>query len=383
MTIYDRIFALANKMATSPSKGEKASALNEAEYLSKEARKRIQTNLSEATIQEQLAKLDEVEVEKDWEKIASKFQVQKKSRISKFYKVAAIALLLLSASYLTYNHIQNPLHVNPGEVTIAPGTDKALLILEDGSQIALSPETTFKNRVAESKSNKLEYRQDNGKVQTVFNYLVVPRGGQYRVQLSDGTEIWLNADTKIKYPVSFQQGKTRTMELLYGEVYLDVSPSTKHQGDAFEIISKSQKIKVLGTQFNLKAYNDEQKIYTTLVEGKVRVAVNGKQAELHPGEQCILDLKTNEIKKAWVEVNYDIDWIRGYFHFKEKPLKEIMQVLSRWYDVDIYFESPDLENVKFSGLLSKKQTIGEILNGIKNTNSISAYEIKNKTVTIR
>src|SRR5690606_30201118 len=108
-----------------------------------------------------------------------------------------------------------------------------------------------------------------------------------------------------------------------------------------------------------------------------------KKAVLHPGEQSILDLNTKQFTKAWVDVNHETAWIKGYFHFKERPLKEIMQVLSRWYDVDIYFETPDLKNVKFTGLLSKKQTIEEILNGIQNTKSISAYEIKNNTVTIR
>lgn len=383
MTTYDRIFALATKLAKAIYNGEETADLKEADYLSKEAKNRIRKNLSETAVEEQLVKLKQIDVEKDWAKVAERLQKPTRSIMPKLYKVAAIALLLFSISYLTYNHIQKSDPGAPLQVAIEPGTDKALLILEDGTQIALSPESTFKNKVAQSKGDRLEYKQGNDQLHTLFNYLVVPRGGQYQLRLADGTEIWLNADTKIKYPIAFEPGETRTVELLYGEAYLVVSPSSKHQGDAFKIIAKGQEVKVIGTIFNLKAYNDEEKIYTTLVEGKVHIAVKDKHAELNPGEQSVWDNSTNQLSKSSVDVNHNTAWIRGYFYFENKPLKEIMQVLSRWYDVKIVFDSPELQKVKFSGLLSKKQTIEEILNGIKNTNSISAYEIKNKTITIR
>ncbi|SDX20806.1 FecR family protein [Aequorivita viscosa] len=387
MTIHDRLFALANKLAKSLSKGEKIAALNEAEFLSKETKNRIEKNLSEENIQKQQLKLAEIDIDNDWEKVANRLQKPTrkptKNLISKLYKAAAIALLLFSFSYFTYNHIQKSGQGASVQVAIEPGTDKAILTLEDGTQVALSPETPFKNKIAQTKGDRLEYKQVNNQLHTVFNYLAVPRGGQYQLTLADGTKIWLNAETKIKYPVAFQPGKIRTVELLYGEVYLDVSPSTKHQGDAFKIIAQEQEVEVIGTEFNLKAYGEEAKIYTTLVEGKVQIIANDKQAYLNPSEQSILDLNSGQLSKDQVDVNYDTAWIRGYFYFKDKPLKEIMQVLARWYDVQISFDSSELEKVKFSGLLSKKQTIEAILNGIKNTNSINAYDIKNNTVIIR
>jgi hypothetical protein len=383
MTIYDHIFALADKLAKALSNGEEPAALKEADYLSKETKKRIRENLSKPAVEEQLGKLKEIDIENDWGKVAERLQKPTTTLLPKLYKAAAIVLLLFSVSYFTYNHLQKPEHENQVQVAIEPGTDKALLILEDGTQVALSPEIAFKNKVAQSKGDRLEYTNVNAQHHTVFNYLEVPRGGQYQLKLADGTEIWLNADTKIKYPIAFQPGETRTVELLYGEAYLVVSPSSKHQGDAFKIIAKGQEVKVIGTVFNLKAYNDEEKIYTTLVEGEVHIAAKGKHAELHPGEQSAWDPSTNQLSKSTVDVKYDTAWIRGHFYFKDKPLSEIMQVLSRWYDVHISFDSPELQKVKFSGLLSKKQTIEEILTGIQNTNSISAYEIKNKSITIR
>ncbi|MRT17555.1 FecR family protein [Vitellibacter sp. q18] len=383
MTIYDRLFALANKLAKSRSDMEKYETLEKADFLSNWAKKRIQENLSETSIQKQLDSLKDIDVENDWKKVVQKLPRQKKYQVSNLYKVAAIAILLLSVTYLTYNHLQSPPNVAPLKTYIAPATDKAILTLGDGTQVAMSPETPFKNQDAQTEGDRLEYFKGNSSIHTLYNYLTVPRGGQYQVRLADGTQIWLNADTKIKYPVAFQPGKTRTVELLYGEVYLIVSPSTEHQGAGFKLLAQGQEIDVLGTIFNLKAYNDEEKIYTTLVEGKVQVLAKGKQTELSPGEQAVWDPTTHQLTRDLVEVSQQTAWIRGYFHFRDKPLKDIMQVLARWYDVNISFESPTLEKVKFSGLLSKKQTLEEILTGIKNTKSINAYEIKNKTITIK
>src|SRR5690554_6574763 len=143
MTIHDRLFALANKLAKSDSKEEITSALKEAEFLSKETKKRIEENLSEENIQEQQLKLADIDVDNDWAKVAARLQPQKKNKLSKLYKVAAIALLLLSVSYLSYNTLRQPEQGAPIQAVIAPGTEKALLTLEDGSQIALSSESTF------------------------------------------------------------------------------------------------------------------------------------------------------------------------------------------------------------------------------------------------
>jgi ferric-dicitrate binding protein FerR (iron transport regulator) len=383
MTINDRIFDLAKKLAKALSKDKEHSALEEANYLSEETKQRIRVNLSKPVVEEQLSKFKEIDVEHDWAKVVSRLEIPEKSRRQWIYKAAAIALLLISGLYFTYNHLQNVEKDDIVQTSIQPATDKAVLILEDGTQVELSAETPFKNKLAQSNGDRLEYSNVNTPLSTVFNYLIVPRGGQYQLKLADGTEVMLNADTKIKYPVAFQPGSPRIIELLYGEIYLDVSPASKHQGAIFKIITKTQQIKVVGTEFNVQAYNEEHKIYTTLVDGIVQVTANNKKEELRPGEQSILDLRSQELFKTNVDVDYAIAWTKGYFHFRDKPLQHIMKVLSRWYDVEIIFNSPDLKNVQFSGLLSRKQTLAEILDGIKNTNTISAYEIKNKTITIR
>ena len=383
MTLYDRIFALANKMAKTLSKGENPNELEEFDLFSTKAKRQIQENLSEETIQANLEALSNIAIEEDWEKVALKLKHQKKSNRSTIYKVAAVAILLFSITYFSYYHTNKTEFSEITQTTIIPGTDKALLTLGDGSRVELSTGTSFKNEVVHSNGERLEYQRANSNLYGVFNYLTVPRGGHYQIALADGTLVWLNADTKLKYPVSFKSGESRMVELLYGEAYFDVSPSTKHNGDTFKVISKGQEVAVVGTEFNIKAYNDEQYIYTTLVEGHIQIAVDEKLEWLYPSEQTIVNKNTKQITKAKVDVALDIAWVRGYFNFKNKPLKDIMIVLSRWYDIEISFKSPALENVKFSGLLSKQQNIKAILNGFKTTKAINAYEIKNKTIIIK
>src|SRR5690606_7748328 len=157
----------------------------------------IRENLYEENIQEQHRKLSEIDIKNDWKKVAARLPSRNRSRISKMYKVAAILLLLLSTSYLTYRYIPSQNQKEQVQTVIAPGAGKALLTLEDGSQVELDSENPFRNKVAQTNGDRLEYNHDNNQMNSVFNYLTVPRGGQYQLSLADGTEIWLNSDTKI------------------------------------------------------------------------------------------------------------------------------------------------------------------------------------------
>jgi len=383
MTIYDSIYALAKKMAKSLQKGERIQDLEESTLFREEDKIRIQENLTEESIQRQISTLKDIDIEKSWEQVASQLSHQKKSANAIINKVAAIVVVCISVASFTLYFTSKKAPIKSERISIAAGTDEATLTLGDRSQVVLEEKSQYKNEIASTNGERLVYSGTTSNLQTEFNFLTVPKGGQYQVALIDGTEIWLNADTKIKYPIVFKPGEPRIVELLYGEAYFNVSPSTKHQGDAFKVVSKDQEVQVVGTEFNIKAYNDEDYIYTTLVEGQVQIAVDGKLEPLYPNEQFIIDRNTKQIIKTKVDVTLHTAWIRGYFNFKNKPLKDIMKVLSRWYDVEIIFTSKALEDVKFSGVLSKKQNITDILNGIQNTNSLNAYEIKNKTITIK
>ena len=157
--------------------------------------------------------------------------------------------------------------------SILIGTDKATLTLGDGSNVVLRKGGDFQSEVVKSSGKELIYNKSSTKEvpEVIYNYLTIPRGGQFNVTLSDGSRIWLNSDSQLKYPEQFEEGETRKVELIYGEAYFEISPSSDHNGAPFTVFSNKQEITVMGTQFNLKAYDDDDNIYTTLVEGKVKV----------------------------------------------------------------------------------------------------------------
>ena len=383
MINYDGLFALAKKIARTLSKGNDPDELKASHLLSDTSKRDILEALSEETARTQIEQLKAIDTNEGWSQVVSKIDSDKKPSYKRLYKTAAVIMMFISVGYLFIINYSDTTDVDDTISEISAGTDKAILRLDNGVEIALEKDESYKNDAVYSDGARLKYSKTNTSSTITYNYLTIPRGGQYQIELSDGTVVWLNADTKLKYPVAFKSGDTRTVELLYGEAYFEVSPSTKHNGESFKVLTKHQEVEVLGTAFNIQAYTDEQFIYTTLVEGKVTILVDGTSQQLSPSEQIALNLDTKQMTKSIVNVDYHIAWINGYFNFKDRSLKDIMKVLSRWYDVDIVFESKALEDVTFSGLLSKTQNIEDILNGIQNTKFINAYEIENKTITIK
>ena len=322
-------------------------------------------------------------------------QEQKKTKSYNIFKYAAAVVVfgLLTTGYLYKDKWLNegvPINTTPIIVntnTILPGTDKATLTLEDGSIVTLEKGKTIQTQNANSNGEKIVYASKLKKSvvtpkEIAYNYLNIPRGGQYHVVLSDGTEVWLNSESLLKFPVEFIEGETRKVELVYGEAYFDVSPSSAHNGATFNVMHQGQNIEVLGTEFNLKAYKDETHIYTTLVEGKVALGYNDQKQTLAPNQQSSLDINNNSFEIYTVDVNAETSWRKGLFTFKGKPLKNIMKVISRWYDVDVIFMDNSLESLKFNGVLGKDQNIEEVLSIMK-TNTISNYEIKGKTIILK
>tara|TARA_R110001606_G_scaffold399277_1_gene583346 strand:+ start:1051 stop:2175 length:1125 start_codon:yes stop_codon:yes gene_type:complete len=324
-----------------------------------------------------------IDVEKGWQKISARIEPPKQRKL--YWKYVAAVLVLISTSYFfviknTSDTIKTAIVVKNN---IDVGTNKALLTLENGSIVTLQKGQQYISNNIKSNGENLIYKDEsNSKSEIVYNYLTIPRGGQFYVKLSDGTKVWLNSESKLKYPVTFIDGKPRKVELVYGEAYFDVSPSTSHKGSKFQVTTNQQKIEVLGTEFNIKAYKDESKIYTTLVEGKVTVFNGFNQETLKPSNQSIISNTGKEIFINTVNVYYETSWKDGVFSFKDMPLKDIMKVLSRWYDVNIIFKNKNIENEEFFGVLKKNQNLEDILLTIKNTNFIKNYEIDNKTIII-
>lgn len=170
--------------------------------------------------------------------------------------------------------------------------------------------------------------------------------------------------------------------MIYGEAYFNVSPSSNHQGSAFKVHSKNQLVEVLGTEFNIKAYNNETQVFTTLVEGSVKVKANKATAILHPNEQAITNNYANKIQIKKVVASNLVSWYKGVFNFKSMPLKEIMKALSRWYDLEYEFKNSTIEKERFTGVIKKDQSIEEIAEMLKSAGFIKNYQIKNKKITL-
>ncbi|MCK0131695.1 FecR family protein [Flavobacteriaceae bacterium F08102] len=311
-------------------------------------------------------------------------------RTQPIYKYAAAAMVIgiVASTYFFTNNfpnanleIENPIIINNA---IEVGTNKATLELEDGTAIELTKGKTFKTTDAKSTGDALVYEHTSTTPKKITkNTLTIPRGGQYKLVLADGTNVWLNSESKLIYPTRFEEGKARNVNLVYGEAYFEVSPSEAHAGATFNVNHKMQNIQVLGTHFNVKAYQNESKIYTTLAEGKVKVIHENGSQNLMPNQQSILNLAENTLSVVNVDVYNEIAWKDGVFTFENKSLVEIMTALSRWYDMEFIFKDPTLKSQKFIGNINKNFSIVEILTTLQSTNIIHSFEINNKTVTLK
>lgn len=336
-----------------------------------------------ATFEETSAVVDTDRAYREFLRSTNQSFLHRLQPIYKYVAAAAVVLLLVGLPTLlntdTEEHSVKPIIVNN---QIQLGTNKAILTLENGEQLILEKGEEITTPNASSNGEELSYnREDSGEL--TYNYLTIPRGGHFQVALSDGTRVWLNSETQLKYPVNFVDGESRQVELVYGEAYFAVSPSTEHKGSKFVVLNKDQQVQVLGTEFNIKAYKDETVIYTTLVEGKVNIITPTQNELLKPNQQSVVDIKEGAIEIADINVKGEIAWINGEFILQHKTLKEIMRTLSRWYDMEVIFANKELEEVKFVGILRKEQNIVDILNTIKNFNIIKNYEINNKQVILK
>ena len=311
------------------------------------------------------------------------YRIKRYRNIGKIAAAASVVLILTLTEFLrkeVNTKLIEPTIVN----SIEPGTDRATLTLDDGSQIALEKGTSIETRDANSNGKEIIYKPKERKTKEVaYNYLTIPRGGQFFIKLSDGTKVWLNSESQLKYPVNFIKGETRKVELVYGEAYFDVSSSSEHNGSSFKVYNQSQEIEVLGTEFNIEAYKDETNIYTTLVEGKVSVNSAISNQILKPNQQTNLNLKEKSLTISDVDVYNETSWKDGVFSFQRKPLGDIMKVLSRWYNIDVQFNDVELKNAGFNGAIGKDQKLEDILETIKNFGVIENYEIEKQRVILK
>lgn len=283
---------------------------------------------------------------------------------------ASTILLTLGVGLFYYNHRPTAKQARAEvKVDFKPGSNKATLTLAGGQQIILADAKNGKlateagTAINKTADGEVIYNNDQTENKTaVYNTMTTPRGGQYHLTLADGSIAWLNAASSITYPVAFN-GKLRQVEIT-GEVYFQVAHSA---AKPFLVKCKNQTVQVLGTHFNINAYDNEGTIKTTLLEGSVAVSVDDKKQLLKPGQQAIL----NHYKLAVSEtdVTEAVAWKDGYFQFANADIETIMRQVSRWYDVDVTFEGP-ITKETFTGRISRFRNISEALKIVQSSNGV-------------
>jgi transmembrane sensor len=242
--------------------------------------------------------------------------------------------------------------------------NQAILTLSNGSVIILD---STKNGIITKQGNVKIIKLDSGQLayspqssngttssEISYNTISTPRAAQYQVVLSDGTKVWLNAASSLRFPTSFS-GQDRRVELT-GEGYFEVS---KNKGKPFHVQVGTVEVEVLGTHFNIMAYEDEAAIQTTLLEGSVKVSYKSQSDLLKPGKQAILNRDENKLTTGDANVQQVVAWKNGYFCFDKSDVKTIMRQVSRWYDLDIIYESP-APDMKFSGKIERELPLSGI-----------------------
>lgn len=294
-----------------------------------------------------------------------------------YYWPAAASILLfigLTAWFaLSNKKVIKPIaELSHATVVIRPGSNKAILVLGNSSTIALDSSNlgavASQNNTAIIKNQKrvLQYKTNasvanNGR--PLFNMLITPRGGQYELQLADGTKVWLNAESSLRFPVNFI-GKERVVELS-GEAYFEVA---RNKNMPFKVVTDSKTVQVLGTHFNVSAYPNET-YRTTLLEGSVKLNVSsGGSALLHPGEQGVFDNQHNFNVMA-ADTAEAVAWKNGIFLFRNESITNIMKQVSRWYDLDVTYQA-NVSHVKLGGSVSRYANISSLLNTIELTGSV-------------
>jgi ferric-dicitrate binding protein FerR (iron transport regulator) len=310
---------------------------------------------------------------------------RRRKRIRVLLKVAAVAIpvAVLSVLWLGKEKNLNVKQIISDKLTesgIRPGSSNAVLILSDGKRVELKPASNDGNKPILNENIKIDsdtikYLAHNKENEPVtYNTLIIPRGGEFVLKLSDGTTVMLNSESELKYPVRFYGSERRVY--LKGEAYFSVA---KNADLPFRVVSGEQTVTVLGTEFCIRAYSDESSILTTLESGKVSVVKGDEKINLVPGQQSTAGSKGIEVKE--VNTRLYTAWKDNVYMFDNESLGDILHTLSRWYDMDVYYDSDDLQGLRFTGELMKYSDIGQFLEKLQELEKVR-FKIKGNRVIV-
>jgi ferric-dicitrate binding protein FerR (iron transport regulator) len=336
---------------------------------------------------EKLTEYDQYPVDKAWAKVQSKLAkptVPMRS-VPYMFKIAAVLIPLFIVSIISYKFwpTNEGLELAQLDEIIQPGQEKATLVLADGREIVLDQNTNL-DEFANSGSNitnnhnELNYASDsNAELKSVYHTIKTPKGGSYSLRLADGSKIQLNSESSFSYPVHFVDSVRNVY--LEGEAYFNVA----HNGKPFVVNADEVDIRVLGTSFNVNAYQEKKTISTTLVEGKVFVSneTNTQAGKiLLPNDRANYDTHNKLISVKQVDTDIYTSWIDGKLEFNNEKLEDVMIRLSRWYNFYYEFANPKVKSIRFTARIDGDTKISKVLEMIQMTSDISFSKADNKII---
>lgn len=317
-----------------------------------------------------------------WKKIVRRSHDLSSRRISnlKFVRYAAVIFLLLAVGSLWLFFRQPEVSEPTLAENVIPGRKQAVLTLSDGRQVSLDEQMTLASITEEegitirNEGKNLQYDSCLRIQKELYNTIDVPRGGEYLLTLSDGTSIWLNSESRLTYPVSFS-GDTREVSLK-GEAFFEVKKNT---GKPFIVHTGEFDVRVTGTQFNVRIYPDEPAC-ATLAEGHIQLEKNQIIRVLEPGQQAVL--VGNDLKIGTADIEEITAWRYENFCFNQRRLESIMNELTRWYDIEIFYQDAAAKEYHFTAWFKRSDSIEEVIMILEKTQKIK-MELKGKTLTIK
>lgn len=329
--------------------------------------------------------LDEAEALMKQKVLQQTGPVKRRSLIWPRVAAAAALLLCLGASLYVYRNRATVSSLEEQAVKnhIRPGKNNAVLTLANGAVITLTGAANGQLakesgiEINKTADGQLVYKVLNAKAASSrsYNSIETPKGGQYQVTLPDGTNVWLNAASKLSYPVSFANRQDRIVEVS-GEAYFEVAKDKNHP---FIVKNGLQEVRVLGTHFNISSYADDGAIKTTLLEGSVEVSSAGIRSMLKPGQESVV--KDRQITVGPANIEAVMAWKNAMFVFDHDQLESIMRKIGRWYDVEIVYQDPELKKETFSGGISRFEQVSDVLKKLSLTHAVK-FQIEGRRIFI-
>lgn len=333
--------------------------------------------------------VNSIDVKTAWKKVQFEITPSKRGVELKQWalRVAAIFVIgmFVSIGYYISTTFNQSGNQKVADSLIVPGSKKAILQLHNGGFVQLEKNNNdsiieIDGTLINNRNGKLEYlTQDTtgNQLKPLINKIRIPVGGEYQLKLSDGTTVWLNSDSEIEYPVNFI-GNTRKVQVK-GEVYFSV---VKNKTKPFIVNVMDVEVEVLGTEFNIEAYQETESVVTTLVEGSVKLKKAGENIVIKPNQQASIKTNENIFTVQNVDARNYALWKDGVFYFKEASIVEIMEKLERWYGIKVFYENTTVRAKKFSVEVKRYDDIERILDILAATNKVQ-FKIKEKVVIVK